>query len=66
MRIPDWIYACLVDVLTARGLRTDLVGLLMTDNRLVAVRVLLDLRGVLKDSPSVRMEIDELIRRMTR
>jgi len=63
MRIPDWI----VDVLTARRMRTDLADqLLMTDNRLVAVRVLLDLRDIFRDSPTVRMEIDELIRRMTR
>ena len=63
MRIPDWIYACLVD----RRMRTDLADqLLMTDNRLVAVRVLLDLRDIFRDSPTVRMEIDELIRRMTR
>ena len=60
MRIPDWI----VDVLTARRMRAD--QLLMTDNRLVAVRVLLDLRDIFRDSPTVRMEIDELIRRMTR
>jgi len=63
MRIQDWI----VDVLTARRMRTDLADqLLMTDNRLVAVRVLLDLRDIFRDSPTVRMEIDELIRRMTR
>mgnify|MGYP001486908274 CR=1 FL=1 len=60
MRIPDWI----VDVLTARRMRAD--QLLMTDNRLVAVRVLLDLRDIFRDSPTARMEIDELIRRMTR
>jgi len=63
MRIQDWI----VDVLTARRMRTDLADqLLMTDNRLVAVRVLLDLRDIFRDSPTARMEIDELIRRMTR